>query len=1129
MNRPAQIEASDPRASVFVSANAGTGKTYTLVTRVARLLLEGAEPDTILCVTFTKAGAAEMQTRLYKQLGDWAVMKDAELRDELARIDEAGRRLDKARRLFARALETPGGLKIQTIHAFCERLLRRFPLEADVAPGFTVLEDTAALAVSGKAREALAAHVLDHPDETPALAYARLSLEMDYRAFNVLFADIEKERSAIGAYMSGRDWQGDVWRRCGFARPADPESIERAAMKRTGRLAWRRAIEALAASPGPSDRTLAERMRAASESDDLETYRAVFLNPGGSLRKKLITKGASKAARDLIEEEQAQYLAACERAAGARMAIHTVDALTLAGAYADLYAAAKGRDLDFGDLILRTVQLLTVRADAAWVLYKLDNGLTHVLLDEAQDTAAAQWAVLKALTGEFFHGEGAGPKGRTLFAVGDEKQSIFSFQGAAPERLADEMRAFAALIGDSFKRLTLQESRRSAPEILTFVDLVFADREAMAGLRAQGDNVDPMPLEHTTVREDHGCVELWPMEKGEKARGEEDPWWSPVDSEPAKSANRLLAARIAKAVRAMVDGGEVVAERNGKATRPCAFGDVMILVRRRNALFDEIIRALKREGVRVAGADRLKLSEHGLYGDLMALLRFVAFPADDLSLAVLLRSPFCDADEESLFDLACGREGPLWATLQARAGERADWAAAHALLAFAIEAAGLVRPFDFLLTMLARLDGAGRSMRQRILTRLGAEGEQALEAFTGQALAAEAAGVRDLERLTDWMGRLDTEIKREQSEAGGEVRVMTVHGAKGLEAPIVILPDTSLKATWQGGRLMALRDGGFLLAPLKPDECELSAAARTARDDNLLWESSRLLYVALTRARDRLIIAGVEAKGKRFEGSWYDFARRAMATLPTHRFALPGGGEGDRFGPDPAVMAAAAAATPALVLPSWAGRAAPAEAPAARRASPSRLDEQAIGAAPSPLAAGVGRYRRGEIIHRLLQLLPDIAPAERAGAAVGLLAMEPELSDAARAEMAAAALAVLEDARFAAVFGPGSKPEVAIVGTAAGLEELSFSGRIDRLLVEPERVLVVDFKTNRPPPARIEAADPAYVRQMAIYAAILAETFPGRRIEAALLWTEGPSLMPVPAAMMEAALTPLSTPGRGDG
>jgi len=1128
--RPAQVQASNPKVSVFVDANAGSGKTSTLVTRVARLLLAGAPPETILCVTFTKAGAAEMQTRLYKQLGAWAVMESPDLEKALAAIEEDGRDLNAARALFARALETPGGLKIQTIHAFCEKLLRRFPLEAGISPAFTVLDDAAAIEVATRAREGLAKYVLDHPDGEVAAAYGHFSIELDYQSFNDMFSDFTAKRAAIGVYVS-RTRAGltmDVWRRFDFSAPADPEEIGRQALKRVGTARWRRAAEALAASDKVSDRGQAEAMRAAERSGDFADVKAVFLTGKGTPKARLATSAISQDIRDWMVEEQRHCVASAERIASARTARETVQALTLARAYIALYDATKDGRLDFLDLIERTLALLTGRLDAAWVLYKLDSGLRHVLLDEAQDTAPDQWDILRTLTAEFFHGEGAGPKDRTMFAVGDEKQSIFSFQGAAPERLAQEMRAFSEMAraaGARFEHVPLRESWRSAREILEFVDQVFVDDEARAGLRTTGENVKSTPLRHDFRREDHGCVELWPLEQGERDEEEED-HWAPLDREPKHGANRRLAARIAAGVVQMVARGDAVADRHDRKPRPCRHGDVMILVRRRGPLFHEIIRALKREGAPVAGADRLKLAEHGLYEDLMALGRFARFPYDDLSLAVLLRSPFCDVDEEGLFDLAYGRTASLWGTLMVRADERSEWSAASRFLAWAAEEAERRPPFDFYCAVLTRLDPAGRSMRQRILTRLGAEGEQALEAFVGQALAAEASGVRDLETWLAWMSGLELDIKREQQEGGGaEVRVMTVHGAKGLEAPIVILPDTTTRATWQGGRLMVCEDGGFLWAPRKDDDCPASAATRAARETGVNHESARLLYVALTRARDRLIIAGVDTQEARKKNSWRDFIERAFAGLPTHTFALEGGGEGLRYGPDPAAAPAEATASPAgATLPAWALGLAPTERPGPRLASPSRLDEEELGSAPSPLArtGGLGRYRRGEIIHRLLQLLPDLGPEARATGARRLLSRELGLSDDQREEMAGAALAVLADARFAAVFRPGSRAEVPIAGTAASLPQgLTFSGRLDRLLVEPNRVLVADFKTNRPAPARIEDTDPGYIRQMAIYTAILAEVFPDRRIEAALVWTDGPRLMPVPSSMLEAAIMAL--------
>ncbi|MHB8530197.1 MAG: 3'-5' exonuclease, partial [Caulobacteraceae bacterium] len=461
------------------------------------------------------------------------------------------------------------------------------------------------------------------------------------------------------------------------------------------------------------------------------------------------------------------------------------------------------------------------------------------------------------------------------------------------------------------------------------------------------------------------------------------------------------------------------------------------------------------------------------------------------------------------------------------------WGAAAEFLTWARAGAGTLAPFDFYGAVLARLDGAGRSMRARLLTRLGAEAEDALDAFTAEVLAAEARGARDLESLAAAMASSQIEVKREQDEArsrpGGEVRVMTVHGAKGLESPIVILPDTTTRAAPMNGGLLDAPDGGLFWAPREKEDCPATGAAREARLKACEEESARLLYVAMTRARDRLIVCGVESQKSRFEASWYDFVQRAFAGLETGAFTMDGGGEALRYGPGPAIAVGPDGGSDALAaLPEWAARPAPEEGPAARPLSPSRLGEASRGAAPSPLAlaAGLGRYRRGEIIHRLLQILPDLPPAGRAAGADRLLRRELDLTVGQREEMAAAALSVLEDPRFSAVFGPGSKAEVAVAGAAARLPSgMRIAGRIDRLVVAPDRVLVVDFKTNRPAPARIADADPAYIRQMAAYAAVLGEVFPGRRVEAALVWTDGPALMPVPENMIAASLAELARIG----
>lgn len=1145
--RDPQQLAADPRLSAFVTANAGSGKTKTLIDRVARLLLADARPEAILCVTYTKAAAAEMQRRLFDLLGEWSVLPDAQLSEKLARLEDrafAAGELSKARALFARALETPGGLKIQTIHAFCEKLLRRFPLEAGVSPGFRVMDDAAAAAVAQAARDAVARHAL-FGQGAVAEAYARFSVALDFQSFHAMFADFEARRGALGAFLErqggiegARAW---VWDACGFTAPIEPDAIAAEAVAKMDRGLYRAAAETLAAS-GKRDQDCARTLAAVAQDPEFAAALRAFFTQGGEgeAAKWVASTGGLKAREDLrarLLSEQGRLYEARARLRAAAVAWDTVYALTLAAAYLEAYRqeTAFAGALDFADLIEKTRQLLRSRPAAAWVLYKLDGGIDHILVDEAQDTALDQWAIVRALTEEFF--TGAGLRGerapeRHMFVVGDRKQSIYSFQGAQPELLVHEFefhRDRATGAGAKFERVDLLTSWRSTPQVLSFVDAVFAPPELAMAIQSSLE-----PVVHQPVRPHEGCVDLWEPEVEEKG-DDRLAWDAPLDAESERSANKRLARRIAGEIKALIARGDRVWDKDRRAWRAADAGDVLILVRRRRALFEEILRALKHEGIPVAGADRLALSEHIVFDDLLALARFVQFPADELTLAALLKSPLCGLDDDSLYDLAHGRGGEsLWARLQRRGGERAEWTEALAVLERARGLARTSRPFEFYAGVLGQVGADGRSLRGRMLKRLGAEAEEALDEYLAQVLAAEARGLNDLESLAAGFSTLDITVKREMEAPAGQVRVMTAHGAKGLEAPIVFLPETTLTRTARGSPLMETDDGGFLWCPSKDRDCDPSAAARTRRLKREEDEAFRLLYVALTRARDRLVLCGRVAADTKVENlkGWWGALAAALAQpgiAPHVRTLEQGGLRFQRYGPDPQPMGAAAAApaTFQAALPAWAGVAARAEA-FARYASPSDLGEGAAVAAPSPLAeaAGLGRFRRGDLIHRLLQLLPDLPPPERAAGAEALLAREADLTEAQREEMAGAALSVLEDARFAEVFGPGSRAEVAVAGTAAGLPPgLKISGRIDRLVVLPGRVLVVDFKTNRPSPERIEDADPAYLRQMALYSAVLAEIFPGRTVEAAIVWTDGPKLMPVPEILRSQALAELRRAG----
>ncbi|WP_091736582.1 double-strand break repair helicase AddA [Phenylobacterium immobile] len=1141
-----QRRAADPQLSAFVTANAGSGKTKTLIDRVARLLLAGAEPEAILCVTYTKAAASEMQRRLYGVLGGWSVASDASLAEQLASLDDrayAPAELSRARGLFAKALETPGGLKIQTIHAFCEKLLRRFPLEAEVSPGFRVMDDTDASAIAAAARGLLARHALIHEDATAA-AYARFAVKLDFQRFEAMFAEFEARRGDLdrffereGGLVGAIDW---VQRTVGLSPGETAEMVASATMARLDRAQWRACAEVLNAGSA-TDQKYAGRMRAVAiaPEDRFDEALGIFFTAGGQgtpatwLNTAAVVK-RNTAVQTYLLLEQARLYEAREQMRAAVIAEETADALRLAAAYLAAYHEEKrgAGGLDFADLIKRTCKLLSSRPAAAWVLFKLDGGIDHILVDEAQDTAPDQWRIVNALTEEFFAGAGVRADrrlARNLFVVGDVKQSIYSFQGARPELLRRNFefhRDRATGAGLRFEQIDLLTSYRSTPEVLTFVDAVFAP----AGLSAF---IQREPVRHLPQRLEHpGCVDVWDLEV-EAPNLKRDAWTAPLDEAQEGSATRRLAKRIAREIAALIRRGDRVFDKDDKVWRPARPGDVLILVRRRKALFEEILRALKHEGVPVAGADRLALSAHIVFDDLMAAARFALAPRDELNLAALLKSPFCNLDDEALYALAHGRGAEnLWSRLERLADSRDDWRAAHALLAdLLVWASG--PPFEFYARLLQASGADGRSMRQRLLNRLGSEAEDAIQEFLNQTLAAESRGARDLESLAAGLSGLDILVKREMEGAGDAVRVMTAHGAKGLEAPIVFLPETTIARGAQGSRLLPVEidddNLGFLWSNAAAFDCEATKAAREARAAREEAETFRLLYVALTRARDRLVLCGrinAKAKAENIKG-WWGAIRDALnhaGIEPRLRQVSGEAGAFARFGDDPLPMAAAPT-RPARTdqAPAWTRTTADAES-RGRFASPSVLDESLTARAASPLATagGIGRFRRGDLIHRLLQLLPDLPADARPAAAARLLAVEADLTEDQRMEMAQAALAVLSDPQFAEVFGPGSRAEVALAGGAAALPEgLTIAGRVDRLVVLPDRVLVADFKTNRPSPPRIEAADPTYLRQMAIYAAVLAEIFPDRRVEAAIVWTDGPKLMTVPENLLAETLAAL--------
>jgi ATP-dependent helicase/nuclease subunit A len=1127
----AQRDAADPGASVWVAASAGAGKTKALTDRVLRLLLDGAAPQRLLCLTFTRAAAAEMANRVNGQLGEWTMMDDGALDAALETLTGTASTdalRQRARRQFATVLDTPGRLKILTIHAFCQSLLGRFPLEAGVAPHFQVLTERDADALLAEAQTDILARARGGDDAALAAAVDVIALHVGEESFAEVMAKLRGARDRLRRlFDQPGGLEGVIAETYDLVATEPGVSGEQIVAQACADGAFNRsALQAACAaldSGSESDRkrsAVIARWLAAPEGQritEFDDYRRVFLTAEEQPRKEggLMTKGPREKNPDAFEAmitEQEGLVQTIARRNAAIVAEATTALLRLGGAMLAEYDRRKGllARLDYDDLILKAARLLDDGAGgAAWVLYKLDGGIDHILVDEAQDTSPEQWRVVAALAEEFFAGKGAHDGTRTLFVVGDEKQSIFSFQGAdlrALEAMRELFHERVVAASETWREVGLETSFRSTAVVLEAVDTVFASPAARDGV-AFADHA----IRHTAHRADHaGRVELWPLatESGDDAG---EPWLPPVSRRARHGASARLAQHMASTIHHWIESGERLEARD----RPIRAGDIMVLVRTRGAIVEELVRALKSLNVPVAGADRMVLTDQLAVMDLAALGEFLLLPEDDLTLATVLRGPLIGLDEEQLFDLAHDR-GPehLWRTLVRRRGENETYCAAYVALSELLARADFVPPYELFADVLGARGG-----RRKLVARLGPDANDPIDEFLALTLAFERDGPPSLQGFLHWLAAGDdVQVKRDMEQGRDEVRVMTVHGAKGLQAPIVFLPDTTSLPSAGGVQVLWHGEGEDerLLWPGRSAYDEARCRhARQAMRERELQEYRRLLYVAMTRAEDRLYIAGWQGKKKPAAGCWYELMESALAPVakPLDFEAW----EGDAY-----VMAGAQTREPRIEtsvaaevaddspLETFALTPAPPEPAPPRPLAPSHAPSQGAEAEPpviSPLTAGAedNRFRRGRVIHRLLQLLPEVPADDRPEACTRLLdRAAPGMAANEREQIAGEVAEILGDNQFAALFGPGSRAEVPLIGL---LGETVVSGQVDRLVVGEQEVMVIDYKTNRPPPHDEAGVAPGYIFQMATYRAVLARIYPGKSIRCALLWTDGPRLM----------------------
>lgn len=1113
-----QIEAANPLNSTWLSANAGSGKTRVLTDRVARLLLNGTDPQNILCLTYTKAAASEMQNRLFQRLGAWAMMDDARLRAELRDLGELGSidadLMRQARVLFAGAIETPGGLKIQTIHSFCAGLLRRFPLEAGISPQFTEMEDRAA--------ELLRAEIIDNMvlgDDADVVH--GLARHFSGEGLGKITAEIASHAARFQDQIDDMDLAASL----GLTPNSSRDDAITIAFDGTEA----EIVNGLTEAFSGQSKTyvafaadLAALNLANPQWDDLNVLFSRFLYAKDKTSKSVnFPQSNHGKAVEAMAPIAADVHAWMDRTAAAFQHLKACAALEKTRA---LYAFAskfvlqlddaklRRGMLSFDDQIRKARALLTDPLVAQWVLFRLDGGIDHILVDEAQDTSPDQWAVIQNLAQEFASGEGAHPdRERTIFVVGDKKQSIYSFQGADPEgfdRMRDHFRAELGKVAVDLQDLSLEHSFRSSMAILNLVDRTFVGERA-EGLEAK--------VSHRAFKENMpGRVDLWPAIEPENSGDHDQPWFKPIDSKGARHHTVRLAEQIANEIHRMIKSETIPAEigrTDSFERRPITAGDILILVQRRSDLFGEIITACKAKGLDVAGADRLKLGAELAVKDITALLQFVALPEDDLSLAAALRSPLFGLSEQQLFALAHGRAKGryLWQNLR----DAPAMADVYAVLDDLLSNADFLRPYDLIGRILTRHNG-----RKLLLARLGPEAEDGIDALLTQALSYERAAVPSLTGFLNWLKTEDVQVKRQMDAAGDRIRVMTVHGSKGLEAPIVILPDTAKNTKANEVRSEIYRADPNVLWKVRKDD--MPPPMVQIHDEMVAAQSRerrRLLYVAMTRAEKWLIVCAAGDTGD-LDDSWYSTVADGMAHAGAVTHPLPGG-EGLRLAHLDWESLPKSGTKPAIntnpTPPSFGS------VPAPNRDlgtfSPSSLSgAKVMPEDPSSFDVDAAMLR-GTLIHMLLEHLPLYPVADRPVIGRALMQAQPNPIDPDETEtLIAQTCALIVAPHLAHVFADSALSEVDITANIAALGGRRMHGTIDRLIITDDSVLIVDFKSNRLVPDQSDKTPLGLVRQMAVYRDAIAQIYPDHRISAAILWTATAELMTLADALLDTSL-----------
>ena len=1068
-----QAQASNPAYNVWVSASAGSGKTKVLTDRILRLLLSGIAPRKILGITFTKNAAAGMQQRIDDILSFWGygdhklVANDLESRLKLWSMACDHKKIIEIQALARSLLAGSDKVRIQTIHSFCQSLLKAFPLEAKVDHNFTVIDE--------RQQQDLVKQAITDVITKKQFELTVISQFMDEESFLSAIDDFLQEAPNPDETQVKTKLQQI------YGIIDDSVSLEQLAAEfydGTKQLDLKQLRQILIHGSKTEQKQgehLTNWLQLPNKQEQLDMYLRVFLTQKGELRQKVITSKTSKQYPDMAQimiEEQTRVhtFAQTRKALQAFMLNFNIYKIGTGIAEQFKFLKQQRAFLDYDDLIAKCADLLVNNSAAAWVMYKLDGGIDHILVDESQDTSPLQWRVITALINEFITSD----KHKTFFIVGDEKQSIYSFQGASMECFHDSYKSLQQLCQNhkkTFKHIELNISFRSTPAVLKAVDHTF---NSISWLDE--------PIKHLAARNhDYGRVELWDLVKSQDQQSE-----SNSESNAAHilafnsdfkglSAQVIEAKRIADQIKHMLDHKIILPSKK----HPITPGDIMILVQRRGNLMDKIIKYLQKAQIPVAGQDRILLTNNIAIQDLMALARFLCLPLDDFSLACALKSPLFNLNDDDLFDLTHKSTVSLWQSLQ----NNSKYTHICEQLKKWLNLVDYSRSYEIFSTILAQHSKSfTQTMGETII--------EILDEFLRLVLESERYTSPNLESFIAWFEHYDNEVVR-VTEKSTKVQIMTVHGAKGLQAPIVFLPDTtnvcSLKAKmwWETG---------IPLLNVNNNECpeSLIPYKKTALQ-KLYREYLRLLYVAMTRAEDILIISGQEGRQSSQLQSWSQIINSSMEQYANRVLIKEMSHEVWRFSRNEELDLQVLEATinepeSKLEIPKWLNVNVAPEYSIDIITPSTMIDKSPKTKANAPNLAPF----KGEIMHKLLEILPhyDRAQWPIIGQHIGKSYTQDSTIDIN--QFIAQANKIIT--QFPDIFSKG-QAEVAV---AAQLlfngKQCQVQGRVDRVIIEGNIVKIIDFKTGEP--------KSIYTKQLELYRKVFAQTHPQYEIKSYLLWLD---------------------------